>query len=247
MPASSPVETVELGHSEAAALGVAGIHAVEHGHPVAAFGAARARMQGEKGVVVIVFAAQEGADAHLFEVAFGGLQEGVELGDELLFSRLFDEVDDLVHLFERLFALVVGGDLALYRRDLSAQLCGKFEIAPHFRLFLLGFEGGKLLAQLVDVERLFGLLQRIGQRLRAHSVIVCSEHKHLAINLYDYTIKRKKLSIIVPCGGKHTQRRAEIFRAPFPLHIYFIVCCLAPVLCWLNPKGEELRRQMSQN
>ena len=39
------VEAVELGHFESAALRVAGVHAVEHGDPVAAFGAARTRMQ----------------------------------------------------------------------------------------------------------------------------------------------------------------------------------------------------------
>ena len=131
-------EAVDLGHFIAALFGIAAVHTIEHLAPVARLRAARARVQRHECVVAVVLAAEERTDAHLFDVLLGVRHHAVELGHELLFLRLFDEVDDLPRIVERLAALHVGGDLALDGGDLPSDLGGTLEILPYFRLFLLG-------------------------------------------------------------------------------------------------------------
>ena len=133
-------------------------------------------MQGEKGVVCIVFAAQKGADTHFFQVLFHRFEQAFQLGNEVLFLRFLDEVDDRVHLFQRLFPLFVRMDLALDGGNFPTEFGGFFQILPHFGLFLFRFELGKFSDKNVDVQRFLRLLQGVRKGFGAQPVIVRFKH-----------------------------------------------------------------------
>ena len=71
------VEVVEDLVAQAVLLSPVGVHAVEHGGPVLRLGAARARLEGDDGVVVVVLAGQKRLEPGLFHLL---LELGIALG-----------------------------------------------------------------------------------------------------------------------------------------------------------------------
>ena len=136
-------------------------------------------MDGEQGVGAIVLPPQEGADAHLLDVLFGGREHLIELGDEVFLFGLFDEVDDLVCVVEGLPARSVRRDLPLDGGDLTPDLLGALEILPDLGKFLLGTQFFQLFGAVIDVEGVFRLGEGLFERLDLESVIVCFEHIRL--------------------------------------------------------------------
>ena len=71
------VEVVEDLVAQAVLLSPVGVHAVEHGGPVLRLGAARARLEGDDGVVVVILAGQKRLEPGLFHLL---LELGIALG-----------------------------------------------------------------------------------------------------------------------------------------------------------------------
>ena len=137
------------------------------------------------GTAVTFPGVRQGADAHILDIRFRRGQKAVQLlyfGGEFLFvaAHLFDEVDERVHLVDRFFALIVGMELALYGGHFPREFLRLFEILPHFRLFLLGFQFRELSALFAYVERFGRFGKAVGKRLCLQSVIVCFEHNHVS-------------------------------------------------------------------
>ena len=178
------VQTVEFHDLETVLFGITAVHTVQHGYPVAAFRAARTRMQRQKRVIVVVFAAEKGADTHFLDVRLGGGDQSVQFRHKFLFARLLNEVDDFVHVVDGLFALFVGGDPGLHGRYFAPYFFGSFQILPNFGIFLLGFERGKLRSKPPDIQRLGSFFQRGAQRLDLQSVIVRFKHIYQSFQIF---------------------------------------------------------------
>ena len=146
-----PIEFKDL---ESHFFAVSRIHPIQHGAPVAGLCAARARVQGKKRVVRIVRSLQNGADTHILDIFIRRLQHSVKLPDQAFVARFLDEVDDLLRVGERRFALRIGADLIFDVRDFPADFGGLFEILPYVRLFLFPFEFAKARALIFEVQRI---------------------------------------------------------------------------------------------
>ena len=106
-----PVQEVQHFQIEALALRPSGVHAVEHAAPVAALCAACARVELQDGIVGIVLAGEQGADAQLLELRDELVQFAADVGNQggvvLLVSHL-DEGQDVLILAGELVAALHG-------------------------------------------------------------------------------------------------------------------------------------------
>ena len=167
---------VEFKHLKAHLFAVAGVHSVQHLTPVTGFRAACACVQGKHGVMAIVRALQDSADAHIFDVLFRNGEHFVKLGNQAFVFRFFDEIDDVFRVRERGFARFVSVDFRAHLRDFSADFRRLFQILPNVGVFLFLFQFRKTGFQMLDVQRVARLVQDGAHGLYFQSIIVSLKH-----------------------------------------------------------------------
>ena len=140
-------QLVQQLHLEAPALRPAGVHALEHAGPVLGLQAAGAGVQGEDGVVGVVFAGQQLGQLQgiqLLDEAAGG---GLRLGGEVLVIFFQGQFHGGLRLVGQGLGILVGLDHLAAAVDLAHQLLGGVSVIPEIRrhgLFLHGGDVGQL-------------------------------------------------------------------------------------------------------
>ena len=146
------VKQIQQLDSEAHLLAVAGIHAVEHGRPVLRFRSARARVEGQHRVVVVVVAAHEGFQLQRVGMLFERRQLIHRFGDGvfvLLFFRHFEHDLDIIGGRKQFFVVF---EFAFEVGNLLVDLRGVIRVIPEFGLIHFLGQLIQLFADMVNVE-----------------------------------------------------------------------------------------------
>ena len=163
----------------AMALGPTGIHAVEHLRPVLSLSAAGTGVEGENGVVGIVFAGQQRRQTPLADLLFQrvvALNHVGQLRGVILLLCHLAQGQGILPFADQTVMLL---DLVLQPLDLLAYLLAALQVVPEAVLLRLLLEGGKLLPGLGDAQRFFQLAQSGLQRQQLLLIFVVFDHCHM--------------------------------------------------------------------
>ena len=146
------VQQVQQLHREAHPLGEAGVHAVEHLGPVLGLGAARARVQREDAVAVVVLAGQQRLEPQGLQVALQAFKLGPDLVHAALVVGLLRKLHqhlDVVRPGNQAFIVL---DAVLHRAGLRGHLLCPLRIVPEARGAHVLVVLDQLLPQVVDLQ-----------------------------------------------------------------------------------------------
>ena len=164
----------------AVALRPAGIHPVEHLRPVLGLGAACSGVEGEDGVVGIVFTAEQRRQPALADLLLQRLVSAddlLQLAGVILLLGHFAQGQGVLPLTDQLVVLL---DLVLQALYLTAHLLAALQIVPEAFLLRLLLQLGQLLTGLGDTQRLLQLAQGGLQRLQFLFILVVLDNGHIS-------------------------------------------------------------------
>ena len=167
----------------AVALGPAGIHTVQHLRPVLGLRAACAGVEGEDGVVAVVFAGEQGGQAALTDLLFQRLVAGghvLQLGGIVLLLGHLAQGQGVLPFGHQLVVLL---DLVLQALDLAAHLLAALQVVPEALLLRLLLQLGQLLPGLGDAQGLLQLAQGGLQRQQLLLIFVVLNNGHISVLL----------------------------------------------------------------
>ena len=162
------------------ALCPAGVHAVEHLRPVLRLGAAGAGVEGENGVVGVIFAAEQCRQTALADLLLQRLvaaDDLLQLAGVILLLGHFAQGQGVLPLADQLVVLL---DLVLQPLHLTAHLLAALQIVPEALLLRLLLQLGQLLTGLGDAQRLLQLAQGGLQRLQFLFILVVLDNGHIS-------------------------------------------------------------------
>ena len=162
------------------ALGPAGVHPVQHLRPVLGLGAAGAGVEGQNGVVGVVFAAEQRRQPALADLLFQRLisaDDLLQLAGVILLLGHFAQGQGVLPLRNQLVMLF---DLVLQALYLTAHLLAALQIVPEALLLRLLLQLGQLLTGLGDTQRLLQLAQGGLQRLQFLFILVVLDNGHIS-------------------------------------------------------------------
>ena len=180
----------------AVALGPAGIHTVEHLGPVLGLGAACSGMEGENGVVGVVFAGQQSRQTALADLLFQVVVPGGDLrqqGGVVLLLGHFAQGHGVLPLGHQPVILL---DAVLQALDLLGHLLAVLDVVPEAVLLRLGLQVLQLLAVLGDTQGLLQLAQSGLQGLELLFILVVFNDCHSRSSPY----RKKFLSLSIIAG-----------------------------------------------
>ena len=180
----------------AVALGPAGIHTVEHLGPVLGLGAACTGMEGENGVVGVVFAGQQSRQTALADLLFQVVVPGGDLrqqGGVVLLLGHLAQGHGVLPLGHQPVILL---DAVLQALDLLGHLLAVLNVVPEAVLLRLGLQVLQLLAVLGDAQGLLQLPQGGLQGLELLFILVVFNDCHSRSSPY----RKKFLSLSIIAG-----------------------------------------------
>ena len=137
-------------------------------------------MEGENGIIAVIFAGQQRRQTALTDLLFQRLVAGdhvLQLGGIILLLRHLAQGQGVLPLGHQLIMLF---DFILQTLDLTAYLLAALQVIPEALLLRLLLELGQLLPGLGDAQRLFQLAQRGLQRLQLLLVLIVFDHGHIS-------------------------------------------------------------------
>ena len=162
------------------ALGPAGVHPVQHLRPVLGLGAAGAGVEGEDGVVGVVFTAEQRRQPALADLLLQRLVSAddlLQLAGVILLLGHFAQGQGVLPLGNQLVVLF---DLVLQALYLTAHLLAALQIVPEAFLLRLLLQLGQLLPGLGDAQRLLQFAQGGLQRLQFLFILVVLDNGHIS-------------------------------------------------------------------
>ena len=182
------------------------IHTVEHLRPVLRLGAARAGVEGQNGVAVIVLTGEQRREADLLDPLLQIGEALLQLGQQAGVVHLVAHVDEGEQVVARGDELFKAVDLIL--QLLGAHLIGlrALDVVPEAVLMRLGLEPRDLVLGGFDVKRLLKVFKRVahGEQFLLIGIVFDNSHGDL---LFSYCISRKSISYRRAKGKKNPPRR----------------------------------------
>ena len=140
-------------HLVTATLRIAGVHTIQHLHPVLRFGAACTCVKGKNGVVGVEFARQKRSHVHFVDCRVQRSQFRRRFVQQT--RVLVAHGKQVVYVVEPALQLAKSRNLVLDVFGALRHLLGVFDVVPEVRGVLLLVERSKFLCKFGDVETVF--------------------------------------------------------------------------------------------
>ena len=184
------------------------VHAVEHLRPVLRLGAARAGVERQNGVAVVVFAGKERRESRLLHIGFELFVALFELGQQARVVHLRSHVDQRKQIVARGNELFVAVDLILELLGAHLVFLRAFQIVPEAVLMGLQLEALELLTGLLDLQCLEEVFKRFVHCKQFLLVGIVFDHSHGVLSPFRCSfISRKSISHTPDKGKKKSALR----------------------------------------
>ena len=162
---------------EAGAFGPAGVHPIKHLRPVLGLGAARAGVDGQNDIAVVILPGQQGLKPGLLHVGLQGNKTLLQLWQEGFVLELVAHLAQGHQVVPLGLAAAVLFHLVLQIFDALLDLLGLCQVVPEAVGGGLRLEHIQLPFRALQVQGLSQLFQSGGQVVELHFVFVELEHK----------------------------------------------------------------------
>ena len=178
------------------------VHAVEHLRPVLRLGAARAGVEGQNRVAVVVFAGEKRGEPCLLHVGLQGLIALFQLGQQALVVHLRAHVDQRKQIVARGNELFVAVDLILELLGAHLVFLRAFQIVPEAVLVGLQLEAVQLLTGLLDLQCLEEVFKCFVHCKQLLLVGIVFDHSHGVLSPFRCSFISRKSISHTPDKGK---------------------------------------------
>ena len=187
------VEIVEHLEFKAVLVRPLHIHAVEHLRPVLRLGAARAGVERQNGVAVVVFAGKERRESRLLHIGFELFVALFELWQQARVVHLRSHVDQREQIVARGNELFVAVNFILQLLGAHLVFLRALQIVPEAVLVRLELEAVQLLTGLLDLQRLEEVFKCFVHRKQLLLVGIVFDHSHGVLSPYFYPSLAEKV------------------------------------------------------
>ena len=187
------VEIVEHLEFKAVLVRPLHIHAVEHLRPVLRLGAARAGVEGQNRVAVVVFAGKERRESCLLHIGFEFTVALFELGQQARVVHLRSHVDQREQIVARGNELFVAVNFIVQLLGAHLVFLRALQIVPEAVLVRLELEAVQLLTGLLDLQRLEEVFKCFVHRKQLLLVGIVFDHSHGVLSPYFYPSLAEKV------------------------------------------------------